>query len=52
MLLFCNPVEIYVSESESESESEKSADRKAQISPVSGTHAFLICAFRAADFLR
>ena len=30
----------------------KSADRKAQISPVSGTHAFLICAFRSADFLR
>ena len=29
----------------------KSADRKAQISPVSGTHA-LICAFRSADFLR
>ena len=30
----------------------KSADRKAQISPVSGTNAFLICAFRSADFLR
>ena len=30
----------------------KSADRKAQISPVSGTSVFLICAFRSADFLR
>ena len=30
----------------------KSADRKAQISTVSGTNAFLICAFRSADFLR
>ena len=30
----------------------KSADRKAQISPVSRTNAFLICAFRSADFLR
>ena len=30
----------------------KSADRTAQISPVSGTTAFLICAFRSADFLR
>ena len=30
----------------------KSADRKAQISSVSGTYAFLICAFRSADFLR
>ena len=30
----------------------KSADRKAQISPVSGTNASLICAFRSADFLR
>ena len=30
----------------------KSADRKAQISPVSGKNAFLICAFRSADFLR
>ena len=30
----------------------KSADRKAQISPVSGTNAFLISAFRSADFLR
>ena len=30
----------------------KSADRKARISPVSGTNAFLICAFRSADFLR
>ena len=30
----------------------KSADRKAQISPVSGTNALLICAFRSADFLR
>ena len=29
-----------------------SADRKAQISRVSGTSAFLICAFRSADFLR
>ena len=29
----------------------KSADQKAQISPVSGTNAFLICAFRSADFL-
>ena len=30
----------------------KSADRKAQISPVIGTNAFLICAFRSADFFR
>ena len=30
----------------------KSAGRKAQISSVSGTNAFLICAFRSADFLR
>ena len=30
----------------------KSADCKAQISPVSGTNAFLICAFRFADYLR
>ena len=30
----------------------KSADRKAQISPVSETNAFLICAFQSADFLR
>ena len=30
----------------------KSADRKAQISSVTGTYAFLICAFRSADFLR
>ena len=30
----------------------KSADRKAQFSPVSGMNAFLICAFRSADFLR
>ena len=30
----------------------KSADRKAQISSVSGTNARLICAFRSADFLR
>ena len=30
----------------------KSADRKAQISPVSGTNVFLICAFRSTDFLR
>ena len=29
----------------------KSADRKAQISPVSGTNAFLICTFWSADFL-
>ena len=29
----------------------KSADRKAQISPVSETNAFLICALRSADFL-
>ena len=29
----------------------KSADRKGQISPVSGTNAFLICAFRSTDFL-
>ena len=29
----------------------KFADRKAQISSVSGTNAFLICAFRSADFL-
>ena len=32
--------------------SRKSADRKAQISPVSGKNAFLICAFRSADLLR
>ena len=30
----------------------KSADRKAQISPVGGTNPFLICAFRSADFRR
>ena len=30
----------------------KSEDRKAQISQVSGTNAFLVCAFRSADFLR
>ena len=30
----------------------KSADRKAQISPVTATNAVLICAFRSADFLR
>ena len=30
----------------------KSADRKAQISPVSGKNVFLIRAFRSADFLR
>ena len=30
----------------------KPADRTAQISSVSGTNAFLICAFRSADFLR
>ena len=30
----------------------KSANRKAQISSVSGTNAFLTCAFRSADFLR
>ena len=30
----------------------KFADRKAQISSVSGTNAFLICAFRSANFLR
>ena len=30
----------------------KPADRKAQISSVTGTNAFLICAFRSADFLR
>ena len=30
----------------------KSADRKAQISALSGTNAFLICAFQSADFLR
>ena len=30
----------------------KSTDRKAQISPVSGTNAFLICALRSVDFLR
>ena len=30
----------------------KSSDRKAQISPASGTNAFLICAFRSEDFLR
>ena len=29
----------------------KTALRKAQISPVSGTNAFLMCAFRSADFL-
>ena len=28
------------------------ADRKAQISPVSETNAFLICAILSADFLR
>ena len=31
---------------------EKICRSKAQISPVSGTNAFLICAFRSADFLR
>ena len=31
---------------------EKSADQKAQIIPVSGTNAFLICAFWSEDFLR
>ena len=30
----------------------KSSDRKAQISPLSGTNAFLIYAFRSEDFLR
>ena len=30
----------------------KSSDRKAHISPMSGTNAFLICAFRSEDFLR
>ena len=30
----------------------KFADRKAQISPVSGKNASLICAFQSADFLR
>ena len=30
----------------------KPSDRKAQISPVSETNAFLICAFRSEDFLR
>ena len=30
----------------------KSADRKAQVSPVSGKNAFLICAIRSADFFR
>ena len=30
----------------------KSADRKAQISPLSWTNAFLICALRSAVFLR
>ena len=30
----------------------KSSDRNAQISPVSGTNPFLICAFRSAGFLR
>ena len=30
----------------------KSADQKAQISLARGTHAFLICAFRSAGFLR
>ena len=30
----------------------KHSDWKAQISPISGTNAFLICAFRSADFLK
>ena len=30
----------------------KSSDRKAQISPVSRTNVFLMCAFRSEDFLR
>ena len=30
----------------------ESADRKAQISPVSRTNAFLICALWSADFLK
>ena len=38
--------------SEDEHHLRKSSDRKAQISPVSGTNAFLICALRSADFLR
>ena len=38
--------------SEDKHHQRKSADRKAQISLVSGTNAFLICAFRSADFLR
>ena len=29
----------------------KSSDRKAQISPLSWTNAFLICALRSVDFL-
>ena len=30
----------------------KSTDRKAQISPLNWTNAFLICAVRSVDFLR
>ena len=30
----------------------KSTDRKAQISPLDWTNAFLICALRSVDFLR
>ena len=30
----------------------KSTDRKAQISPLSWTNVFLICALRSVDFLR
>ena len=30
----------------------KSTDRKAQISPLNWTNAFLICALRSVDFLR
>ena len=30
----------------------KSSDRKAQLSPVSGTNAFLLCAFRSEGFLK
>ena len=38
--------------SEDKHQLRKSADRKAQISPVNGTNAYLICAFRSADILR
>ena len=38
--------------SEDKHDLRKSADRKVLISQVSGTYAFLNCAFRSADFLR